>query len=391
VRILVDALAAVRGGGAAYLQNLLPILGTAGPSSEYLVLRAPWQEFWDFALPNNIRLLEVPELSAYSVPRRLLWEQFKIPQLIRRYQVDLLYSPLDVTALWASCPVVLAIRNANAYVSSRSRRSWRYSLNRRVALRGLTWLSARKAKKVVFVSDFIRTIACQQLGVSFEKTVVVYHGLDPAFGKGPSAEASWVVELARPYLLTVSSITAHKNYPFLARMFVEAARQPGFGYHLVIAGASVYDKHVEEIQRIVAEAGLQNRVHLLGRVDRSDLPVLYRRAALFIFPSLLESFGHPLVEAMACGVPIVTSDAGSIPEICQDAALYFDPTDLLGAIEKMRQALNSTSLREQLIARGLRRAGDFSWEKTSRDMVDVFRSTVCSETASGLKKNGGYS
>jgi glycosyltransferase involved in cell wall biosynthesis len=177
-------------------------------------------------------------------------------------------------------------------------------------------------------------------------------------------------------VLSVSGISAHKNYPFLVRAFVEVVRRSDLRHHLVVAGPPVFQRHVEEMQQIADRAGLGERLHLLGPVAYNELPALYRQADLFVLASLLETFGHTLVEAMASGVPVVTSNITSPPEICADAAIYFDPTDISDAVEKISRALTDRSLHERLAARGLARAADFSWEKTAEKTVSVLRAAA---------------
>jgi glycosyltransferase involved in cell wall biosynthesis len=376
MQVLIDALAAFGGGSSTYYRSLLPTLGKVGPENEYWVLRAPWQDLWNFELPGNVHLLEVPLLKQRSVPRRVLWEQLRMPTLIRKYGIDVLLSPADITSLLAPCPVVLEIRNSNPYLGGSLSRGWRYYIDRKIVLRSLTWASARKATCVIFVSDFSRSVIVRQLHIPQHKTHVVYHGLNPIFCNPSPAVPAWLESLPRPYLLSVSSISAHKNYPFLVCAFADMARHEEFRHHLVIAGAHTFQKHVDEMQQIAEQAGLRGRLHLLGQINYNELPALYRQADLFVFPSLLETFGHPLVEAMASGVPVVVSNSTAIPEICADGALYFDPTDVGDAVMKISQVLADHALRQHLVAKSLARAAEFSWEQTARKTLEVLRMAV---------------
>ena len=375
MRVLIDALATTGGGGATYLRGLLPALGKADPQTEYVVLRAPWQDFWDFELPDNAHLLNVPLPKERSVLGRVLWEQFAMPVLARENDIDVLYCPGDIASLLAPCPVVLAIRNSNPYLGGSLGRGWRYYVNRKIALRTLTWASARKAARVIFVSNFSRSVVCRQLRIPIQKTEVIYHGLSPIF-RSCSDVPLRMLEIPHPYLLSVSNILAHKNYPFLVRVFAQMTRDADFQHHLIIAGSQVFQKDVKEMERIADEAGIAERVHLLGHVPHDDLSALYRHADLFVLPSLLETFGHPLVEAMASGVPIVASNSTCIPEICGDAALYFDPADVNQAVEQISRALTDRSLRQCLVAKGLRRATEFSWEQTARKTLNVLKAAT---------------
>lgn len=376
MRILINALAPVSGGHVTYLCNVLPVLGCLDSYNEYVVLRAPWQDFWTFKLPSNVRLVMAPLPPTRSVWRRVVWEQLGIPAFIRKHEIGLLFSIADITSLAAPCPVVLAIRNPNPYLGGNMGRGWRYYLDRKIALWTLTWMSARKAARVIFVSDFSRSVVCQQLKIPRQKAHTIYHGLNPVFRNVSVATPAWVEQLPKPYLLIVSDICAHKNYPFFVRAFVRICQRANFQHHLVIAGATTFQRDVDEMRHIAHEASIQDRLHLLGHVPNNELPALYRRADVFVFPSMLETFGHPLVEAMASGLPVVASSAASIPEVCQDAALYFDPTDLEDAIEKTTWLLADSSLRHNLVRRGLARVADFSYERTVQETLAVFEAVM---------------
>lgn len=376
VRVLIDALASDGGGSATYWRGFLPALGTVDPGSEYLILRAPWQTFWDFSAPPNVRFVNVARLARRSAWRRALWEQVAVPALVRHHQIDVLFSPADITSLRAPCARVLAIRNFNPYLGGSLGRGLAYYVNRKVGLRRLTWLSARRASRIIFVSEFSRTVVCRQLGIPLDRTIVVHHGLNPIFWKRSVDLPERLRQLPRPYLLTVSDIAAHKNCPFLVRVFARLAERPGFRHHLVIAGEPRFAPDVREVARIADDSGLGGRVCVLGQVRFDDLPALYQGADVFVFPSILETFGHPLVEAMASGLPVVASNATAVPEICQSAAVYFDPTNVAEAAEAIARILADEGLRQELTARGTERAAAFTWERAARETVQVLRAAA---------------
>jgi glycosyltransferase involved in cell wall biosynthesis len=148
------------------------------------------------------------------------------------------------------------------------------------------------------------------------------------------------------------------------------------GYDYVFAGAIRTPKEFQRIQKRVAQFKLAGRVHHLGLVPYHELPALYQGASLFVLPSLLETFGHPLVEAMASGVPISASNIAAIPEICGDAAAYFDPYDVDGMTNTLRGVLEDKVLRERLTANGRKRAKDFSWTNTAQQMLSLFEAAA---------------
>jgi len=211
------------------------------------------------------------------------------------------------------------------------------------------------------------------LGVPSSKVQVLYSGVSPRFR--PEVESGERERLQaryglgeRPYVLSVGTLQPRKNYVRLMRAF--ASLKPAVlapGTQLLIAGGQGW-----LYQEILAEAEKHGDwVRILGFVDDADLPALYRHAALFAFPSLYEGFGLPVLEAMACGVPVVCSNASSLPEVAGDAALLVDPLDTDGLAAAIARALADGDLREGMIARGLAQAARFTWKQAARQLLGV--------------------
>jgi len=141
---------------------------------------------------------------------------------------------------------------------------------------------------------------------------------------------------------------------------------------LVIAGH--WDARYPEARQAASQSGLTNRIFFVGPVAEGDLPALYGGALAFVFPSLYEGFGLPVLEAMACGTPAACSNVSSLPEVASDAALLFDPLDVESIALTLRRLVTDADLRADLRERGLRRAAHFSWERTARQTLEVYRS-----------------
>jgi glycosyltransferase involved in cell wall biosynthesis len=173
----------------------------------------------------------------------------------------------------------------------------------------------------------------------------------------------------KPYLLSVSTIQPRKNYTRLIEAFAKLISDFGFrisDLHLVICGSRgwMFDDVFQTAERL----GLRDRVLFPDFVSDDDLPALYAGATLFVYPSLYEGFGLPVAEAMACGAPVVSSNASSLPEVAGDAALYFDPRDVDAMTDALRRALADDALRADLRARGFAQAKKFSWEKAAAEL-----------------------
>jgi glycosyltransferase involved in cell wall biosynthesis len=195
---------------------------------------------------------------------------------------------------------------------------------------------------------------------------VLYSGVDARFRpEREPGERRRILNRYRvgehPYVLSVSTLQPRKNYVRLIQAFATV----GGEVRLVIAGGRGW--LYEDIFAAAAKYG--DRVRILGFVDDADLPALYRSAALFAFPSLYEGFGLPVLEAMACGVPVVCSNASSLPEVAGDAALLVDPFDVDGIADLMARALRDRELAMDLVERGLAQASRFTWERSARQLL----------------------
>lgn len=176
--------------------------------------------------------------------------------------------------------------------------------------------------------------------------------------------------LDKDFLLFVGAITRRKNIRRLLAAFREVSKARDVV--LILAGRPGYGA-AEELAPI-GELGLKDRVRLLGYVAEADLPALYSSAKLFLFPSLYEGFGIPVLEAMACGTPVVTSDCSSLPEVAGGAALLVDPSDIHAIAEAALRLLDDEPLRQDLAARGIERAKQFSWMRTARETLEIYKS-----------------
>jgi glycosyltransferase involved in cell wall biosynthesis len=218
---------------------------------------------------------------------------------------------------------------------------------------------------------------CRYLQIPFEKITVIPIASACHFRPLPEAQVGPLLDrygLVRPYILYVGSVEPRKNLLRLLDAYV-LLRQSLPQYRLVIVGARNYWKS-SPVARAVEHQGLQAQVTFTGYIPDEHLPALYNGAALFCFPSLYEGFGLPVLEAMACGVPVVTSSTSSLPEVAGDAALLVDPYNVDEVADAMRRVLQDGDLAHDLRRRGLARAAQFSWEKTARETIAVYEKVL---------------
>jgi glycosyltransferase involved in cell wall biosynthesis len=229
----------------------------------------------------------------------------------------------------------------------------------------------RRAAHVVAVSEATRRDLITRLGLPPERVSTVYNGVDPRFRPlDPAARAAARARLGLPerFVLTLGTLEPRKNHLGLLRAFARlAGAEPDLA--LVVGGRRGWlDQPIfDEVRRL----GLEERVRFLGGVPDDDLPALYAAATAFAYPSWYEGFGLPPLEALACGVPVVASRAGALPEVCGEAALLVKPGDTDALAAALARALGDAALRAELARRGPAQAARFTWPATARRLLEV--------------------
>ena len=351
VRVLINGLHSKSGGGVTYLRNMLPLLAADPRLEVHLALHAGQEALYQPVDPR-LRLHLFDFRTGFL--RLLLWEQTVLPRVARALGAEVVYSPANYGPLMAPNAVLLL---SNAVAVGKSERRWGKRLYW-VALSVMTFLSLLTCRRAMAVSGYARDALAHGWGGRRRGEVaVVHHGVAPLFAPDPQVERE-------PFLLAVSDIYVQKNLHSLLRAFAPVrARHPAL--RLVVAGAKLDQDYYDGALALVAELGLADAVRFTGRLPAEELRALYRRCLLFVFPSTAETFGMPLVEAMACGAPVASSNATAMPEIVGDAALLFDPRDEAAITDALCRLIDSPGLRADLSRAALRRAAAFSWQRAA--------------------------
>jgi glycosyltransferase involved in cell wall biosynthesis len=232
----------------------------------------------------------------------------------------------------------------------------------------------KRCKLVVAVSEATKRDIVDYLGCDPEKIKVIYNGYDSSVFNLASADGGEIARHYRVnnYILAVGPTYPHKNFEVLLRAYSSLSDSVKENFPLVIAGGM--RKYVDRLKEVISEYNLGRHVKFLGYVPSILMPQLYGSARVLVFPSLYEGFGFPILEAMACGCPVIASNVSSIPEVCGDSALLFDPTnetELVGLILKL---IGSEELREELVSKGLQQATRFSWDEAGKKWIELLES-----------------
>jgi glycosyltransferase involved in cell wall biosynthesis len=231
----------------------------------------------------------------------------------------------------------------------------------------------RDADKIIAISECTKKDAIRLYGIEEAKIRVIHGGVNPFFRPVSPDTAEAVrhrYNLPNHYILYVGTIEPRKNLVTLLEAY-RALRNRDAEIKLVIAGRKGWRQ--EEFFRKLLKTGLEHDIVFTGFVPDQDLPAVYTMADVFAFPSLYEGFGLPVLEAMACGTPVVCSNTSRLPEVAGNAAVLVSPQDVRGWIEALNKILKSDELRTDLHQRGLRQAAGFTWESTARKTCDVYR------------------
>jgi glycosyltransferase involved in cell wall biosynthesis len=247
----------------------------------------------------------------------------------------------------------------------------------RIYLRTMMPRFLRRADRIIAVSESTRRDALRFYPIDPDKIVVIPEGVEARFR--PDVEGDAISRIRRRYalperfLLSIGTIEPRKNLPTLVEAYAALRpRHPEVG--LVIAGSRgwLYGRFFERLRAL----GLEDQVIFTGYVPEDDIPALLNAAEVFAFPSEFEGFGLPPLEAMACGIPVVSSNAASLPEVVGDAGLLLPPRDVGGWVTALDRLLDDRQLRADLSARGLARARLFGWDTAARRTLEVYRSVM---------------
>ena len=285
---------------------------------------------------------------------------------------DVVHATDIVSPLAVRVPTVMTVHDLSFLIFPEH-----HTVLNRANLAFVTPRAARRASRVIADSQATARDLTSRCAVPAAKIRVIYPACDhERFHPMPdehSAPTLTRLGLRRPYILFVGTWEPRKNLIALLESFAALAAE-GVPHRLVLAGATGWKHHAAE--RRLRELGLEERVDRPGRVPDADLATLYRAASVFVYPSLYEGFGLPPLEALACGVPVVTSNVSSLPEVVGEAALSVSPGDIGALTGAIRAALTSAEVRARLAAEGPRRAAAFTWTKTARETAAVYREAV---------------
>jgi len=298
---------------------------------------------------------------------RSVWMQLVLPQILRKLRPDVVHFTNYLAPLAGGSPYVVSFHDMSLALVPQY-----HTLKKRLLTSSLIPLIARFARRILAPSESTRRDVIRLLRVDPARVRVVPYAAAPGFRPVTDgmARLQAAYGVRPPYILYVGTLEPRKNLVRVLSAFARIARSVP-DHTLVLAGDRGWK--FGAVLREAARPDLAGRVQLLGYVEEEDLPALYSHAEAFVYPSLYEGFGLPVVEAMACGTPVITSRTSSLGEIASDAAWLVDPENEDALAEGLHALATDGGLRQELKRRGLARAASFSWQRTGRETAAVYR------------------
>lgn len=384
MRILINSVSAKMGGAATYIRELAAQIGAVRSKGDFVFLVPPEHAEQIRRLAPNCRVLPV-DIAHASPWKRLWFDDIGLRRLLRREKIDVLFSAASFGMAGCPCRQVLLVRNSLYFSRLYGERflpgqPWR----KRLAHRLRKWVACRgihSADLVMTPSQAILDEIRQTVPLPNDKAVVNPYGVDKARFSNPSIRHD---SYHRPFTLLFTSLYAdHKNLGNLLRA-VKQLVSGGSKLRLLTTAdpnwtlAKRETQHWKEDLELASEPPLKDCVEFVFQNPGSS--DLYFAADLFVYPSVVESFGHPLVEAMAAGLPIIAADVPINRELCHDAALYFSPFDASDLADKIEATMNDPALRRELAVKSFARCDFFRWERHLETLLSCAHGKISQES-----------
>jgi len=351
-----------------FVKNVTAINAESGYPHEF-VLFFNEPEHKEFEITKNIKKVLV-NAKHYSFK-----EQFKFPSKIKKEKVDMMFFPhFNVPILYRK-PYVVTIHDLTlSLFPGQKMIRWYHRLAYQLTIRN----AIKKAKKIIAISEHTKDDMIRLLKAPKEKIEIIYNGIGDEFKEIEELDLLKPTlkkyGIKKEFLLYTGVWRNHKNLPRLIEALSIIREKNGIDLQLVITGKP--DPHYPEVKEAIKNYKLKDEVICTGLVEEKELVDLYNAADLFIFPSLYEGFGMPPLEAMKCGTPVVASKISSVPEICADAAVYFDPYDTKDIANKIMSVYKDAEKKAKLVEKGFEHVAQFSWRKMAEETLRIIRDAL---------------
>jgi len=359
VGIDVAILSSPATGIGYHILCLVQALARVERDIEFVLFGAPPSLLASMPHCENLQVRTAARLQGI---KRLVWQQTALPWLAACAQVDVLHCPDFSRPLFSSVPIVNTIHDLS-YLAPQPF----FPFTKRMYKRALGHLALKHSDRIIVVSEFTRMEVLRHYPIDAQRVNVIHHGVNPVLRARRE-------EPKHPFLLFVGTLEQRKDLVTLLRAFDVVRERGWISHRLILVGQPGFGW--SRIKAAIAASRYHQDIEICGYLKREAVEELLQTADLFVYPSVYEGFGMPVLEAMACGTPVVCSRAASLPEVGGDAVEYFEPTRVEGLAAAMERVLSSTERQAELRRKGLERAKLFSWEECARRTLEVYRKVL---------------
>ncbi|MHC4221400.1 MAG: glycosyltransferase family 4 protein [Planctomycetota bacterium] len=308
---------------------------------------------------------------AINCENRLWWDFVLLPLAIRKIKPDAAIFPKDVLPFFTGSRRYTVNHDLAYFDKSLGA----YPFLDTLYMRTLMPISARKADGIFAISEHTKKDVLRYTGCTPEKITVTYEAADPMYqpilDKSQLQRVRDKYDLPQKFIMYVGSLSPRKNIVRLMQAFAKISTK--IDHKIVLTASKSWDD--SDVYQAIDQLGLQDRVKKIGYVEPEDMPALYNLADMYVYVSLYEGFGLPVLEAMQSGCPVIASDTTSIPEVAGDAAMLVNPLDVDAIADAIYKVSTDPEMRQKLINSGYRQAEKFSWDKCAKTMLDVIRNS----------------
>lgn len=335
--------------------------------NQYFILVKDDKDSECFKETKNFKIILVPGITYFD------WEQISLPRAIKKLNLDFLHSTCNTSALNLSIPLILTLHDI-IYLEKLDFKGTAYQNFGNIYRRLIVPKVVKNSKIVITVSHFEKNVISKKLTSAEGKLEVIYNGVNKKFNTDYSSEEidQFKIDHFLPdnFILFLGNTAPKKNTNNLVEAYASYCALTDKIVPLVILD---YEKElVIDILEKLNKSEIIEHIKFPGFISSNNMPLIYNAATLFVYPSLRESFGLPILEAMRCKTPVITSNTSCMPEIAGNAALFINPEDPNDIAEKIHTILNTEHLKQSYSELGLERATQFSWKKAAQDLLKIY-------------------
>ena len=302
---------------------------------------------------------------------KLFWDYFLLPSAIRKNRIDVMLFPKYVIPFFVNCRKIVVVHDLGFYLPFKI-----YPWHDIVYIRLMLKSSIKRADHIITVSQNTKRDIVRIIGVNENDVTVTYEAPNERYKEIDDERTLNKVkkkyDLNHPFIFNPSSCDLRKNVVRLLKAFKRIEKK--IPHKLFITGRK--PRRIREVNKVVNKLDIGERVRIQSRIPSEDMPALYNLADLCVYPSLYEGFGLPILEAMSCGCPVITSKTSSMPEVAGDAAILVNPNEEKEISEAMYEVLTNDELKSSLIRKGSIRVEKFSWERTAETTLEIFKMVI---------------